>query len=153
MAIEAPLSKYKKHTYIGIIVVLIAFAVYCVYDGYYNEKFIEKHKDASGNPDSTLLFNQKSPAYFIGGAVLLGIYLLAIRNRRVVADAKELIINDKERIPYEAIQKIDKTYFRSKGFFVVTYKKDTGHEAKRKLSDRTYDNLGPLLDELVAKIS
>jgi len=153
MAIEAPISKFKKTNFKIYIVVCIVFAIWFGYDGYFSEKFKEKHTNADGVPDSTLVFNQKSPPFFIGAAVLLGAYLFAIRNKKVIADEDELIISDKERISYESIQKIDKTRFDSKGSFLITYKDKDGREVNRKLSDKTYDNLRAILDHLVAKIS
>ena len=153
MAIEAPLSKHKKNNFKIGIAICIGLAIWFAYDGYFNETFIEKHKDADGNPDSTLAFNQKSPPFFIGAAVLLGVYLLAVRNKKVITDEKELIIDDKERISYDSIQKINKTHFGSKGYFIITYKNKNGGEVNRKLSDRTYDNLTAVLDELVTKIT
>ncbi len=153
MAIEAPLSKHKKNNFKIGIAICIGLAIWFAYDGYFNETFIEKHKDADGNPDSTLTFNQKSPPFFIGAAVLFGVYLLAVRNKKVIADEKELLIDDKERISYDSIQKIDKTHFGSKGYFIIMYKNKNGGEVNRKLSDRTYDNLTAVLDELVTKIT
>ncbi len=174
MAIEAPISKHKKSSLKIFMLFLICFAAWCVYDGYFNEKFREKHSDANGAPDGILVFNQKSPLFFIGAAVLLGACLFLKRNKKVIADKNELIISNKERIAYDSIQKIDKTYFRSKtkrkfvgdqsenvqetcsapeGYFIITYKDNSGREVKRKLSSRTYDNLAAVLDELVAKIS
>ena len=132
---------------------MAGFGIYCIYDGYYNEKFIKKHKDAEGNPNSTLVFNQKSPPYLIGAAALLGVYLFAIKNKKLLADENELIISSKERISYDSIQQIDKTYFEKKGFFVITFKDKDGKEARRKLNERTYDNLAAILDHLVAEIS
>ncbi|KKK88766.1 hypothetical protein LCGC14_2739850 [marine sediment metagenome] len=153
MAIEAPLSKYKKNNFKIAIAICIGLAIWFAYDGYFNKNFIEKHKDADGNPDSTLLFNQKSPPFFIGAAVLFGVYLLAMGNKKVIADENELIIGGKERLSYDSIQKIDKTHFGSKGYFIITYKNKNGGEVNRKLSDRMYDNLAAVLDELVAKIT
>ena len=132
---------------------MAGFGIYCIYDGYYNEEFIKEHKDAEGNPNSTLVFNQKSPPYLIGAAVLLGVYLFAIKNKKIVADENELIISDKKRISYDSIQQIDKTYFEKKGFFVITYKDKDGKEVRHKLNERTYDNLAAILEHLVAKIS
>ena len=132
---------------------MAGFGIYCIYDGYYNEEFIKEHKDAEGNPNSTLVFNQKSPPYLIGAAALLGVYLFAIKNKKIVADENELIISSKERISYDSIQQIDKTYFEKKGFFVITFKDKDGKEARRKLHERTYDNLAAILEHLVAKIS
>ncbi len=152
MAIEAPLSKHKKASFKIYIAVCIVLAVWFSYDGYFSEGFREKNTNADGSPNSTLIFNQKSPPFFIGVAVLLGAYLFAARNKKVIADENELIISDKERIAYYSIQKIDKTHFDSKGFFLITYNKG-GSEVSRKLSDKTYDNLAAILDHLVTKIS
>jgi len=153
MAIEAPYSKYSKNTLRIGIIILVAFAIYCVYDGHYNKKFIENHTDKNGIPDSTLLFNRKSPPFFIGAAVLLGAYLFAMSNKKVIADENELIIGTKEKIAYDSIQKIDKSYFDKKGFFIITYKDKTGSEVNRKLSDRKYDNLAAILEHLVDVLS
>jgi len=153
MTIEAPISKFKKNNLKIYIVVLVAFASWCVYDGYFNEEWIKKYTDASGNPESYLVFNRKAPQFLIGAAVLLGAYLFAIKNKKITADEGELIISDKKRISYDSIQKIDKTHFDSKGFFLITYKGKNGKEVSQKLSDRTYDNLAAVLDRLVEKIS
>ncbi len=153
MAITAPLSKYKKQTYLIWMAILIGFGVYCVYDGYFNDDFKVKHSDAEGNPDSTLTFNRKAPPFLIGAGVVLGIYFFAISGRKIVAEDNELIINDKEKITYDSIEKIDKTNFKSKGYFVIMYKEPGGREVNLKISDRKYDNLEAVLNEVVSKIS
>jgi len=153
MAIEAPVSKFRKNGLILWMVVCIGVAIYCVYDGYFNEKFKTKHTNEDGTPDSTLVFNLKAPPYFIGAAVLFGAFFFIIKNKKMIADENELIISDKKRIPYDSIQEIDKTHFKSKGRFVITYKDKNGKEVDRKISDRQYDNLEPILDHLVAKIT
>jgi len=153
MAIEAPISKHKKNNYKTYIVVCIIAAIWFGYDGYLSKKFKAAHTQQDGKPDSTLVFNRWAPLFFIGGAVLFGFYLSKIQNRKIVAGETELVISNKDRIPYDSIQKIDKTYFDSKGYFIVTHKDSNGREVSRKLSDRNYDNLGAILDHLVAKIS
>jgi len=153
MAIEAPLSKHKKNNLKIYMAICIIAAIWFGYDGYVNKKFIEKNTDEKGKPNSVLVFNQKAPPLFIAGTVLLGLYLYAIRNRKIVADETELIITANEKIRYDSIEKIDKTYFDRKGFFTITYKDENGKQVDRRLSDRKYDNLAALLDHLVAKIS
>lgn len=152
MAIEAPLSKYKKNSFKIGIVVLVGLAIWFAYDGYRNEKFIKKHTDQNGVPDGTLVFNRKVPPYLAGAAVLLGLYLFAVKDKKVIAGQDSLIVG-KRQIAYDSIEKIDKTHFDSKGYFVITYKDYQGVDADLKLSDRTYDNLPAILDELIAKIS
>jgi hypothetical protein len=153
MALIAPLSKYKKNTCLIWMAVLIGFAAYCVYDGYFNEDFRGKHTGRDGKPDGTMVFNQKAPPVLVGVAVLLGAYLFVIRNRKVVAEENELVIDGKISIAYDSIQKIDKTNFDSKGHFTITYRGPDGRETDLEISDRNYDNLGAILDHLVAKIS
>ena len=182
MAIEALYSKFKKTNLKIYIVVCIVVAIIFAYDGYLSKykwsmryNFYKEHVvDNDGKPTATMRFNRGSPPFFIGVAVLLGLYLFAVRNKKLIADENELIISNKERVAYGSIQKIDKTYFRSKtkrkfvgdqsgnvqetrsapeGYFIITYKDNSGREVKRKLSSRTYDNLAAVLDELVAKIS
>ena len=152
MAIEAPLSKFKRTNFKIYILVCIVAAAWFGYDGYFSKKFREEHAP-DGIPDGTMVFNQKAPPFFIAGAVLFGVYLFAIRNKKIIADENELNIADKEKIPYDSIQKIDRTYFDEKGFFIVTYKSEDGNETNRKLSRRKYDNLAAVLDHLVAKIT
>lgn len=153
MAIEAPVSKYKKTNLKIYIVACLAIGIWCAYDGYFNDRWIEEHTDVNGTPQTYLVFNRKAPPFFVGAAILLGLYLFAIRSKKVIAGENELIIGDKEKVPYDSVQKIDKTHFGSKGYFIIAYKDKDGTEINRKLSDRTYDNLAAVLDELVAKIS
>ena len=153
MAIEAPLSKYKRNNLKIYIVVCLVLAGWFAYDGFINATFIGEHTNEQGNADGVLVFNQKSPPAFVGVAVLLGAYLYAIRGRKLLADEHELIVAGKERIPYGQIEKIDKTYFADKGFFTIVYQRDPGAETKRRLSDRDYDNLEAILEHLVAKIT
>ncbi len=153
MAIEAPLSRYKRINFYIYIGVCLAAALWFGYDGYVNESFIKKHSDEQGRPTGTLAFNRKSPPFLLAGAMLLGGYFCTIRNRKVVAADDALVIAGKQKIPYDSIEKIDKTYFEKRGFFTITYKNEQGGTTQRTLSDREYDNLGPILDHLVAQIS
>ena len=104
-------------------------------------------------PDETMLFNQIAPIFFAAGAVILAVRFWLSKDVKLVAGENELIVAGRERIPYDAIDRIDKTYFEKKGFFTVVYKKPNGSEVHRKLSDRDYDNLAPILDHLIAKIT
>jgi len=153
MAVEAPISKYKKNNLKIYIIFCIGIAIWCAYDGYFNDKWIAEHTDASGSPQPYLTFNRNAPPFFIGAAVLLAGYLFIIRNKKITAEENELVLGDKEKISYDSIQKIDKTRFKSKGAFIITYKNNDGCDVNIKLSDRTYDNLPAILDKLVAEIS
>ena len=159
MPIEAPLSKYKKNNLKIYIVVCIIFTIIFAYDGYLSKyewslrrSFYKEHiKD--GQPDDTMIFNRIAPIFLVILVAALAGRFYTIKNRKLLADENELIINNKEKISYDSIQKIDKTHFDSKGFFLITYKDKTGGEINRKLSVRNYDNLAAIVDKLVAKIS
>lgn len=153
MAIEAPLSKYKRNNFLIGIAVCIVMALWFGYDGRFNQEFIAKHTLEQGQPDGTLVFNQKSPPFFAAGALLLGAYWYAIRNRKLVAAEEALVFAGKKEIPYDAIEQIDKTHFETKGLFTITYKSENGRLVQYKLSDRQYDNLKPILEHLVAQIT
>ena len=162
MALVAPVSKYKIKTYLIYTAFCVIVAAVFAYDGYLSKyewsyrykSFYTKHFIDKGNkPDGDMVFNQQAPFYLGGLAVLLGVYLLVIRSRKVVADDNALVIDGKTAIPYDSVQKIDKTDFDKKGHFTFTYKAPDGKEIDRKISDRDYDNLKPILDHLVAKIS
>ncbi|OHB73640.1 MAG: hypothetical protein A2Z25_02960 [Planctomycetes bacterium RBG_16_55_9] len=153
MAIEAPTSKFKKTNLMIYIALCVGLAAWFTYDGYFNEKFEKKYTNDNGQPNATLVINRKTPPFLIGAAALLGFYLFLIKDKKLVADDLELILGPQKKIPYDSIEKIDRTYFEKKGFFTVTYKDENGREVDLKMSDRKYDNLGPVLDHLVAKIS
>ena len=153
MAIEAPISKFKKNNVLIYIVICIIFAAWFAYDGYLNNEFIQEHTMENGKADGTLIFNQKSPPFFLIGAVLLGIYFYRIKDRKLLAEKKELVFSSGKKIPYDSIEKINKTWFEKKGYFVITYKNKDGKEINHKISDRTYDGLKNILNHLVEKIS
>lgn len=153
MAIEAPLSRYKRNNFAIYVLVCLVAAAWFAYDGYFSETFIRAHTDAEGRPDFDLVFNRIAPPFCVGGAVAFAAYFWAIRKRKLVADDNALTVAGKETIPYDAVEKIDKTHFEKKGFFILTYTRGDGKEVHRKLSDRQYDNLPAILDLLVARIT
>ena len=152
MAIEAPVSKYRKTNLKIYIAACVVITIWLGYDGYLNKKFIEKNTE-DGKPNGTLVFNQKAPPFVAGAAVLLSLYLLTIRNKKLIADENELVLSEKEKISYGSIETIDKTNFKPKGYFVITYKDKNGREMKCRISDKEYGNLEAVLDHLVAQIS
>jgi hypothetical protein len=160
MAIEAPYSKHSKNNWKIAIGFLAGFALIFAYDGYLSKyewslrhSFYTEHIREDGTPDTDMILNQKLPFVFMPLAVMCAVYLQIVRNKKLIADDHELIISAQKKIPYDSIEKIDKTYFETKGFFIVTYKDPNGHEINFKLSDRKYDNLTLVLDHLVAQIS
>lgn len=152
MAVVAPLSRYKRNNFIIYISVCLAGAIWCAYDGYVSKAFISEHTNAEGQADGALVFNRVAPPFLLVGAAGFGGWLYAIRKRKLVADDETLTIPGKGAIPYDAIEKIDKTYFEKKGHFTIFYTVN-GSETRLKLNDRQYDNLPEILDQIVAKIT
>ena len=161
MAIEAPISKFKKTNFKIFLGICIAIAIIFAYDGYLSKYkwsgrysfYKEQVLDNDGKPTPTMNFNRKSPPFFLAGAVIFAVVLYLLKDKKLIADENELVISDKKRISYDSIQQINKTYFEKKGFFVITYKDKGEGEVRLRLSDRKYDNLPAVLELLVAKIS
>ncbi len=153
MAVEAPYSKYRKTNCLIYILILLVVGGWCVYDGYLNEGWIAEHTNPDGSPKPYLTINRQGPYYMGVAAVAAAIFWLTVRNKKVVADENELIISEKEKIPYNSIQQVDKTHFEARGFFIITYKNADGRNVLRALSYKKYDNLKAILEHLVSKIT
>ena len=161
MAIEAPITNYRKTNFKIYIVVCILGAIIFAYDGYLSQhewsgrySFYEKHVVNNENtPDDYMLFNQKAPMVLCVLAVILAVRFYCIKDKKLVADENELIFSEKDKIAYDSIEKIDKSMFESEGFFAITYKNEKGNEVDRKVSTKAYDNLSAILDEVITKIS
>ena len=132
---------------------MIGFAVWFAYDGYFNEKFKAENTDSKGQPNSTLVFNQRAPFFLAAGTVIAAIWFAAVKGRKITADEDAIVLNSSKKIAYDSIESIDKTNFEAKGFFVISYKGSDEQLSTCKLSDRSFDNLSAVLDKLVEKIS
>ncbi len=159
MVIEAPISKFKKTNLKIYIGACIVFAVIFAYDGYlskypwsYRQGFYNKHVK-EGKPDDTMMFHRIAPFFFAALVVGLACYLGAVRNKKIIADEEKLTIDGKTGILYHSIEKVDKTRFDSKGFFLITYKDENNTEKQLRLSNRRYDNLTAVLEKVVDEIS
>jgi len=104
-------------------------------------------------PDGDMLFNQISPIFFVAGAVFFAVSFWRCKDDKVVAEATELVIADRERIAYDTIEGIDKTHFEKKGSFTIIYKPNGQNEVRRQLSARNYDNLRAILEHLIGQIT
>jgi hypothetical protein len=153
MAIEAPYSKYRIHNCFIIIGVFIAISGWCIYDGYMNEKWIKEHTNDDGSPMAYLIVNRTAPFVLLPSCLLAGAFWFLVKDKKLVGDENELIISENEKIGYDSIEKIDKTHYEKKGFFVITYKTPSGNEEDKTISYKTYDNTKKLLEHIVSKIS
>ena len=95
MAIEAPLSKYKKNNFKIYITVCVVFAIVFAYDGYlskyqwsHRRSFYEKHVK-EGQLDDTMIFNQKAPIFLVAAAAVLTAWLWALKGKKLLAASNE----------------------------------------------------------------
>lgn len=160
MAVEAPYSKFSIKGFKLYILVCLIAAGWFAYDGYFSEyegspnhKFYKEHViENEGVPDSTMVFNRKAPPVLLLIAIIFSVRWYLVKNVKLVADDNG-INTGKEVITYDSIEKIDKTHFDAKSYFIVTYKNKDGKEKDITFSHKTYDNLAEMLELLVAKIS
>lgn len=148
MAVVATGSRHTQNTNYIIAVACILFACWFLYDGWFNQKFKEEHtKD--GKPDLTLRMNK---FYIpIGCAVVVAFFILSaqrLKSQKITADETGLEFAGGLKIAYDSIKQIDKRFFDKEGHFTLDYEQG-GEVKKMKLTDRTYDGLGILLDEVV----
>lgn len=150
MEIIAPISRYKKNNLLIVAGILAVAAGWFFYDGYYSPEFAKKHTNPDGTPNSTLVFNQKSPPFMLIAAAFFAVRFWLIKDKKIVAGQQGLEAGAVS-IPYDSMDSIDKTHFDSKGYFVISYTQN-GQPGKLTLSDRSYDNLPAVLDYLAAKL-
>ncbi len=154
MAVTATGSTYSRNNALIIGVVCLGVALIFFNDGWlswfgrtYREEQLAKN---DGKPTINLLFNQYAPFPLALVAVYMFFRAVQIPKLRAVADENGLTVNNETPIAYSDITHIDNRFFKEKGYFVVGYR--AGGEAKEvRLSDRLYDKLALLLDELVAR--
>ncbi len=151
MATTAKGSTYTRNTSFIIALACLAFLAYCLYDGWVSENFQKKYMNEDGSPSVNLQLNRYYMPIGCGAAALYFlINAVGLGSKKIVADDSGLTVNSSATIPYANLKKIDKSKFKSKGVLMIDY--ESGGVAKQlKLSDRTYDNLGLLLDEIVAQ--
>jgi hypothetical protein len=160
MSVEATASKYKANSFRLYMAVCIIGAVVLAYDGYLSkydwakrQKFYETHYVLNDNqPDGTMTFNMNAPFVLLPLGIFFAFKWVTSKKKKVVAGDTSLDISGTE-ISYDSMESINKTHFDSKGFFMITYKDSQGSDNEIKISDRDYDGLGLVLDEVVAKIS
>ncbi len=128
----------------------LAFAAWFGYDGWINKEYQKEQTREDGSPTANLKFNRYAPIGLLAVAAYALIAAAQTKSRRIIADENGLTITGKAPIPYNSITHIDKRFFEKEGFYTIGYQ-DAGVDQTLKLSDRKYDNLGLLLDELIRR--
>jgi len=151
MAVVATGCRHTRNTNYIIAVACFIFGIWYFYDGWFGKEFQDKHTREDGTPDATLQMNR----YWvpIGGTVAAAFFValaLRMKTRKIIALEDGLELSDGLKLPYDDIKQIDKRFFEKEGHFTLEY--EVGGEVKKlKLTDRTYDKLGLLLDEIIRR--
>ena len=160
MSVEATASKYTSNSFRLYMLACIIGAAVLAYDGYLSkyewakrQKFYETHYVLNDNqPDGTMTFNRNAPFVLLPLGAFFAFKWVTAKKKKVVAGDTSLDVCGTE-IAYDSIESINKTHFESKGFFTITYKDSQQSDNEIRVSDKDYDGLGIVLDEVVAKIS
>ena len=151
MAVEATGSSFARKNAIIYAVLGILVGLYFFHDGWLGwfTDYMDKELEAGGdNPTLNLQFNRYVPFVLWPFALYYLIQIPRISKQRLVADNKGLTIQNQPTLSYDTITHIDNRPFDKSGYFLVGVN-DGGRKRELKFSDRKYDNLGLLLDELV----
>ncbi len=144
MAIEATGSVYTRNTRLLIAGICLFAAAYFFYDGWINKEFQETKSEFD------VQFNRYVPIPLMIICIGSAVWGFIGAGKKIVLTDEGLTINDGTMIPFSAMTHIDTREFKEKGHYTIGYEQD-GQKKALKLSDRVYDNLGVLKDELVAK--
>jgi len=150
MAVIARGSRYKQKTDYLIAAICLIGALWLLNDGWRNEKFQQEHTK-NDQPDGTLQLNRiYGPMVCAVVAVYFLISAVRLNSKKITADEQGLHLPQGRIIAYNSINKIDKRSFDKEGHFTIEYQGE-GTDKQLKLSDRTYDHLPLLLDEIVRR--
>lgn len=123
-------------------VLCLVFGIWFARDGWFNPTYPEE------NSASDLWFNRIAPFPLAVVAISALIMATIIPKRRLIADEKGLTLANGSTIAYQNMVAIDKRRFEQDGHITIKYQVG-GADKSVKLSDRKYDNLGQVLDEVV----
>jgi len=148
MAVVATGCRHTRNTNYIIAVVCILVGLYFFYDGWIGNYRLKELEENDNKPTISLYINQYAIIPLAVIAVYFALAAKRLNAKRIEADDTALSFSHGLKIPYNSIQQIDKRFFEKEGHFTLEY--EVGSEAKKlKLTDRTYDKLGLLLDEIV----
>ena len=148
MAVEASASKFRRNNGFIFAAVCIVGALWFGYDGWFGSYHDTELENNAGKPTVNLLFNQYVPIPLAAAAGYFLVTSLVASSRKLAADENGLVINGKKTLRYAEMKSIDKRRFEKEGHFTIEYEQ-AGKVERLKLSDRKWDNLGVLLDEVV----
>jgi hypothetical protein len=140
MAVIGTLAKSRKMKWFLYMVLSLGFAFYCLYDGWFNQKYLAPEK--SGD----LWFNRIGAVALAAVFVYLVVGFFFIRKTRVVVDEKGVNVNNKLSIDWASMTSVDDSR-AEKGLLEILYTKD-GRERKFVLDNYKVDHFEEMLDEI-----
>lgn len=152
MDIIAKYSSYRLGNLKIAVAVLLGLSVWCVYDGYFNQKFIDKHTTVEGKADDTLICHKYFAYIGVPGAAAVLAVFAVKRKKQIIAKNDCLVLEDGSSIAYKSIEELDQTDYDIDGKFKLTYISG-GNEKSVVFSNKNWDGLDKLLDFLITKIS
>lgn len=87
--------------------------------------------------------------FMFAALIVLAIYLVLIRNRKLVGNADHLVLPNGSRVTYSDVFRIDKRKWDRQGLAYLFYR-DGSSEKKAAIDDLQYDGAGKVLDQLLA---
>lgn len=141
MSVECGLGKGRKIQLLFGLVLVLAFGIWCGYDGWLNEDY-----QPGGKKENNRLFSQAAAiACGVGVLVLVGWFARASRTR-VVADDDGIDVNGKIRIAWSELTKADDSKY-DKGLVRLYY--EHGGQKREYLVDSYATNrFDEFLDEV-----
>ena len=147
MPVTATGSKFSRNNSLLLTIFCLAFAMWFTYDGWISDTY-QTENTVEDVPNANLKFNRYAPVPLVAVALYSLIAALRIPSRKIIADQNGLTVLNRAPIAYASINMIDKRQFEKEGFFIIEYT-DAGATNRLKLTDKKYDSLGLVLDELV----
>ena len=149
--VEAKYSRHRLNNLLLYAVVCFVVAGWFAIDGHLRDSFIEEHT-VDGVPDATLVFNQKSPPFFVAFGVLFIVRFVLVRKRKVVAGNAGLSVPKVGEISYSSITEVAE----GNSSFYITFRSGSDEEIELELSARQYDGVADVasfVSEKVASLS
>ena len=150
MSLEIKYSSYRVGNWGIWALIMLGLSVWFTYDGYFSEKFIADHT-VDGVADDTLKMNQRFWYVGVPLGLVSGVMYFICNKKRITADDEKITLNTGKTIKFDSIEAVDHTEFKSKGRFVVEY--EDGGKQKYIFSNKAWDGLEPLLENIISKIS
>ncbi|ARN56538.1 hypothetical protein [Sedimentisphaera salicampi] len=150
MSLEIKYSSYRIGNWGIAAIVFLILTGWFTYDGHMNQGFIDDHT-VDGKPDHTLIFNQQFWLFGLPAAIASAAGYMLFRKKRIYADDEKITVDKDTQIPFDQIEAVDYTNFKSDGKFTVEYTSE-GQTKTFTFSKKAWDGLDKLLELVISKV-